>query len=386
MKVNFCVVRIICPSVEDAACGIHSGASVAFRTGRDIVSEKQDNKRNYDVLALVTGGTGLVGRALIERLLAEGVRVRHFGRRPHPDERVGFAEGDLRDAEAVRKAVEGVDTVFHVAAAISQRLDRPAFVYDVNVTGTENVLAAAQAHGVGRLVYTSSTDVMYGGHPMRNADETTPIPEQHLNYYGETKAIAERLILEANGRDGLATCALRLAGVYGPHDRSYFPAVLAPAVREGRFIGMNAPDTLRTQVFVENVAHAHWLAAQHLTLDAPIAGEAYIITDHAPMEFFAFFLPYLDALELAYSVQRIPVWLGRLMANFYDWRWRLLPTEANADVLLSPYTIATTTQDFSFSHAKATRDFGYEPIVSEEEAFQKTLAWLRDEWLPSVKG
>lgn len=332
---------------------------------------------------LVTGGAGMLGRAIVGQLLARGDTVRVLDIQPSPldDARVEWCEGSLTDAAFVAHACEGVDAVIHTASLISQALGKPPALYDVNVTGTEHIIAACQQQNIPKLVYTSSIDVVFDGSPIVAGDETLPYPDNHLDYYGTTKMHAEQAVLAANGNDGLATAAIRSAALYGEHDKHRFPAIIGGTL-DGTFTRIGAGDTLYSHVYVGNMAHAHLRLLDALTLDAACAGQVYFITDHAPTNFFDFFVPYLDALNIDYDEQRIPAWLAYTIANLLEWRYALFPNESYAHVDLSRYTVAAVTQNCWFVHEKATRDFGYEPIFSEDEAFQRTLGWLQQTWLP----
>lgn len=91
----------------------------------------------------------------------------------------------------------------------------PAIYWKVNVEGTKAVIAAAVAHGVSKLVFTSSAGVIFSGNDIIDVDERVEFPEKALDAYNESKAKAEELILAANGKDGLLTVALRPAGIFG---------------------------------------------------------------------------------------------------------------------------------------------------------------------------
>ena len=165
------------------------------------------------VTALVTGSSGFLGAALCRLLVDMGEPVRGFDLVPSEDPRVENAVGDLRDPDALRWACAEVDVVFHAASVVSQELGKPRLLFDVNVTGTQNLVEAASRAGVPRFVFTSSIDVVFDGHAIADGDETRPYATKYLDYYGETKALAERLVLAANGLRGMATCSLRPAGI-----------------------------------------------------------------------------------------------------------------------------------------------------------------------------
>jgi nucleoside-diphosphate-sugar epimerase len=108
---------------------------------------------------------------LVAALRAEGVVVRVLDLRPHPDPQVDSRVGDIAAPGVADSACEGMDVVFHAAARIDWSLNKRAQLQRANVEGTERVIAACIARGVGRLVYTSSVDVMSGGGPIDGGDE-----------------------------------------------------------------------------------------------------------------------------------------------------------------------------------------------------------------------
>ena len=160
-------------------------------------------------IKLVTGGGGFLGRVIVEQLLARGDRVRSFGRGTYPQlEALGVevVRGDLRDAQTVADACQGIDCVFHSAAVAG--LWGPWKIYQgSNVLGTRNVLDGCRRAQVPRLVYTSSPSVTFDGTAQKGVDESVGYPRKWLCHYPHTKALAERHILESNGRDGLLTCS-----------------------------------------------------------------------------------------------------------------------------------------------------------------------------------
>ena len=131
--------------------------------------------------ALVTGGGGFLGHHIVEQLLGRGDRVTVFARGHYPElGRLGaqLVRGDLADLDAITRACEGVDIVYHVAAKAGLWGPWDAF-YRANVTGTENVIAACRVNGVPKLIYTSSPSVIFDGRDQRGIDETTPYPTHY---------------------------------------------------------------------------------------------------------------------------------------------------------------------------------------------------------------
>jgi sterol-4alpha-carboxylate 3-dehydrogenase (decarboxylating) len=299
-------------------------------------------------LSLVFGATGLLGHFIVEQLLERGKKVRVFVRQPIADDRVEQVVGDITSAEDVRKAVEGVDVVFQTVSVIDWNPSKPDPLYDVNVKGNRNVIEACIDAGVKKLVYTSSIDVVFDGCDLHYADEALPYPKKHLDHYSISKTIAEKEVIAANGRGGLLTCSLRAAGIYGPGDRVRLPTVIE-ALRKGKPPRLGNGTSIFSHVYVENVAYAHILAAEKLEEGSPVAGQCYFITDHDATNFFQFVFD--DICKELRKGSKAP--------------------------LLTNYTVAATCRDFSFTHAKAARDFGYEPIVDREEAVRRTIEDLR---------
>ncbi|MGD2174196.1 MAG: NAD(P)-dependent oxidoreductase [Candidatus Brocadiaceae bacterium] len=205
---------------------------------------------------LLTGGTGLVGRALAP-LLAERWELRHFDVCDPGDGHPGVA-GDLRDVDALRAACQGVDAVVHVAA-LHGRAWREAgdeVGFEVNVLGTRNVLAAAASNGVQRVVFTSS--IWATGHgtapPYLPIDEE--LPRQPAELYGLTKKLGEQMCAYYSTRRGVSTVCLRPGGILPadapPRDRVrlLFGAVDVRDVARAHLLALTAPDDLEHGVFI----------------------------------------------------------------------------------------------------------------------------------------
>ncbi len=328
------------------------------------------------MIDLVTGGTGLTGRALVDALLAEGRRVRVLDLVAHPDPGVESIVGDVCDPAAAARACAGVDTVFHTVAIVSQHPAMRARLEAVNVGGTEVLLRAAAAAGVARFVFTSSIDVVFSGARIADGDETLPYATRFLDDYGRTKAEAEQRVLAADTIGGMRTVALRAAGIFGPHDRNRFP-VLLDYVRRNGFLAMGDGKARFSHVYVDNVVHAHVLAARALGPGSKVAGRAYFVTDHAPQNFFDFVEPYLKELGIRRAPIALPETVAWGVALGVEATWRLLGSRMSSQPLLTRYTVAATCRDFWFNHSAASADFGYSPIVTADEAYERTLLWLR---------
>ncbi|KAF8513454.1 C-3 sterol dehydrogenase [Gautieria morchelliformis] len=215
---------------------------------------------------LVIGGCGFLGRHLVEALLARGelqVAVFDLVQR-HFDTNIQFFTGDITDEVAVKNAIQKTQatTIFHTASPVT---GLPQELYQrVNVEGTKTVLAASVALGVTYFIYTSSAGLVFDGQHLIDADERLPPPEKPMDAYNHTKGVAERMVIEANGKEGMRTVALRPSGIFGPGDRQTV-RVIANTVERGQTkfqVGSN--NNLVDWTYVGNVVKAHLLAADKL--------------------------------------------------------------------------------------------------------------------------
>jgi len=208
-----------------------------------------------------------------------------------------------------------------------------------------------------------------------------PYASKFLDFYGESKALAEQAVLRVNNSDML-TCAIRPAGVYGVGDVNRFPNIIRPALK-GQFTQLGDGKAIFNHVYADNVAYMHLLAADKLAPDHPSAGSAYFATDYAPSNFFGFFRPYLDALGIQTETRVISERTAMTLARLSELLWRVIPNKRTAAARLTRYVIYSTCRDFWFTSRKAELELGYTPLVSQQNAFERTLGWLRDEWLPA---
>ena len=336
---------------------------------------------------VVTGGAGFLGRRIAALAALNWQEVRSVDLQPFPADDPAAASvvsfvADLTVPGALDSTFAGADVVVHAAAMVDVRLRHNARMFQVNVDGTREVIAACQRTGVRRLILTSTMDVAYDGVPRRKADETTPYPAQPANGYIASKIAAEQLVVAANG-PSLTTCVLRPTGIYGPYDRHRLGA-LVPLVRSGK-LSMRMGDGTSTfdHVYVDNVAHAHLLAADALLAgNTALAGQCYFVGDHGYAAFFAFLEPFFAALDAPLPKASLPrgvalalAWLAKVAFALLGW----LVSSLNPE--LTRYTVDALTQDFYFSWEKARRDFGYTPLVSRQEAQERTIAWAHTERL-----
>ncbi|HET6452197.1 MAG TPA: NAD-dependent epimerase/dehydratase family protein, partial [Spirochaetia bacterium] len=237
--------------------------------------------------------------------------------------------------------------------------------------GNRKVVDTCRRLGVPRLVYTSSMDVVVDGRkPIADGDESLPYPARMpSDAYSRSKILSEQLVLAANG-PALATCVLRPVGMYGPRDKYHLGNVIGMA-RKGVSLRLGDGSARFSHAYSENVAWAHVLAAEALRPGSPVAGQCYFICDHYPAEnLFDFMEPFLRALSLPVPRRSIPYRLAYGLAAAAE----VVAPRSN----FNRFAVIQTCVDHTFVDHKARRDLGYVPLVSREEAFRRSLAWLRN--------
>jgi nucleoside-diphosphate-sugar epimerase len=304
---------------------------------------------------LVTGGAGFIGSHIVEALLKKGGKVRVLdnfstGKRDNlaPFTRdVRLIEGDVRDTDAVLKAVQGVDVVFHEAAvpSVPRSVREPQFTHDVNVNGTLNLLTAAKENGVSRFVYAASSSA-YGDTPtLPKVEEMAPAP---LSPYAIQKLTGEYYTRVFYLVYGLPTVALRYFNVFGPRQdpESEYAAVIPKFIT--RMMDNKRPiiygDGAQTRDFtyIENVVSANLLAAER----PQCLGEVMNISTGQR----------LDLITLARSI-------GDVMG-----------------VSIEPVFEPARDGDIKHSYgdiSRAERLLGFAVGVGLEEGLSRTVAWYR---------
>ena len=335
--------------------------------------------------ALVTGGAGFVGSALVRNLLETGYAVRIASRGDYPDVRALGVETlrvDLRDTPGVFAACAGVDVVFHVAAKVG--FHGPAKEYeDINVGGTENVIDACRAQGVRRLVFTSTPSVVHNRSGSEGVDESAPYATDWVADYPRTKALAEQAVLAAH--DGnLSTVSLRPRGVWGPGDTQLLPKLVRWA-RAGQLKRIGSQDPLQSFTFIENAITAHTRAAERLA-EAPgeVGGRAYFISDGPPVGSWTMADRVLQCAGLRLPEKTVSTAMASRAASVIEWVWNTL--NLKSEPRITRYKLDVLTKPCWFDISAAERDLGYLPEVTNAEGLHKLRAWVLAGGLDELEG
>lgn len=321
-------------------------------------------------LALVTGATGFTGGSLARELARRGYRVRALVR---PGSRVDrltshgieLVEGQLVSAEDVTRAMADVDVAYHIAAAYREAKHPDSYYFDVNVGGTSNLLEAARAGGVGRVVHCSTAGV-HGEVGTVPADEDAPMNPGDV--YQRSKLEGEDLALNAF-RTGLPGVVFRPVGIYGPGDTRFLK--LFKGIASGRFPIFGSGEVLYHLTYIDDLVNGIILCGES---DAAL-GEVFLLAGPR----------YTSLNELVEHVARA---VGRRPPRLRLPLWPLLTAATICEGVCRPLGIDPPlhrrrcdffTKDRAFTSDKARRLLGYEPTTDLDLGFERTADWYRQE-------
>ena len=323
---------------------------------------------------LVTGGGGFLGRGIVFALLGEGHTVRTLTRGEYPELKkagVETLQGDIADPDAVDRAAEGCDVVFHVAAKVGASGAYEDF-HRTNVVGTRNVLQACRKHGVERLVYTSTPSVVFSHEDLEGVDESHPYPDDYDAFYPQTKAEAERAVMEADS-PALHTVCLRPHIIWGPGDTSLLPRLRERADKLKRIVTQGPPKKMDI-TFIDDAVAAHLLAAVALQArPGEVGGKAYFISSGEPVEIWPFIDQVLQATGKAPVKGSAPRGLALAAGWMFETAHRL--TGADGEPRMSRWIVRELTTSHWFDISAARRDLGYAPQISLEQGIARLARW-----------
>ena len=321
--------------------------------------------------ALVTGGSGLVGRALVERLVADGRTVVALARSEHAAEAVRAlgatpARGDVLDLSSVSAAAAGCATLFHVAGVNAMCLRDPRPMVTTNVEGSANAIRAAAASGVGRVVYTSSAATI--GEPRGTVgDEASPHRGRYLSDYERSKHLAERSVLALAEGLGVHVVCVNPSSVQGP-GRTEGSARLLLELVNGRLRAL--VDAWISLVDIDDCTEGHLLAEVR---GAP--GERYVLSGAS--------LTTRDAVEILRGLWGRPErvrWLPGPVASATGALAETWGRLARREVPVCREAVRTLLHGHRYDGSRAERDLGlrYTPL---EQTLERTLSWYAERGL-----
>jgi nucleoside-diphosphate-sugar epimerase len=325
------------------------------------------------VKAFVTGAGGFIGRHLVERLVRDGHEVRAlvYGSNLLPEwpACVEVVQGDVRDTQAMKAAAAGCAAVYHLAGkahALTEVRANEEEYRGINAEGTRSVLEGAVAGGAKVFVLISSVSVMGKGNS-RCLDES--FCGQPETPYGRSKREAERIALETGRRTGLHVTCLRLPLVYGPGNKGNIYKMIT-AIDRGMFPSLPGLGDRRSIVHVADVVQAAVLASQ-----APAAkGQIYIVTDGCTYSTQELYTMICKSLGRRVPVWHMPVWALKMLGTVGD----VIGVVLGKRFIVDSETVDKLIGSAWYSSEKISRELGYRPTVTFQEALPALMAWYRE--------
>ncbi|KAF2019867.1 NAD(P)-binding protein [Aaosphaeria arxii CBS 175.79] len=334
---------------------------------------------------IITGGSGFLGNKIVEKLLIDpSANVTILSRNPKQTrDRVSYFAADISSDAEVRSIFNEIKphAVIHTASPLHN--DTADAHYQTNVEGTNVLLKAAlSTPETVAFVYTSSESAVKPSQEPLTEDKAELYVDADWHHpYGKTKAMAEGLVLKANG-DHLKTAVIRLPGLYGEGDTVFVPHLMESIHKNEHKTQVGNNTKMFEFVYVDKAAEAHILATQAL-LDPVrgegVAGEAFFISDGKPQPFFDFARKCYAAAGSpveADEVSVVPLVVAQAMASTGEWAYKVLTFGSR-----TPHTrrddVDHLDQGTCWSIEKAKQRLGYEPVADQDEAIRKTMEWAK---------
>jgi nucleoside-diphosphate-sugar epimerase len=319
---------------------------------------------------LVTGAGGFIGAHLVRDQLGRGRSVVAVDVDLQALASVQAVAGltlaatDIRSTAALAPLLDGVDTVFHLAAAHLDVHKDSAYFEAVNVGASRDLARLAAAGGVGRFVHCSTVGV-YGPLARLPADENTP-PAPDIDYE-RTKLAGETAVRDVAGQTGVATVIVRPAWVFGPGCPRTLKLIRSIARRRFAMVGNGA--TLRHPLYVTDLLEAFELAATR-PLETP---QTLLVAGPEPISLSALVAVVAEALNMRYRPPRVPLWLMAGACATVERGSALIGIEPP----FSRRSLKFFTESSAFDTSRARRLLGFEPRVSTREGIALTVAHYR---------
>jgi dihydroflavonol-4-reductase len=326
---------------------------------------------------LVTGATGFTGGHLASALRARGYEVRalvrhrsleRFQGSPLAAQGVGARAGDLTEGDAVARAAEGVDVVYHIAATYREAGQPDSAYREVNVRGTLNVLEAASRGGARRVVHCSTGGVH--GH-VQHPPATEDAPFNPGDIYQETKLEAEQLAREYGCSHPLQVVIARPIGIYGPGDTRFLR--MFRGLARGRFPILGSGRVFYHLTYIDDLVEGFRLCGEV----AAAAGRTYLLA--GPRYTTLNELVHMIAAELRVSPPRMhwpvwPFWTAGLLCEAICIPLRIEPP-------LYRRRVDFFTKSRAFDTSRARTELGFAPRVDLGEGIHRTASWYREQGL-----
>ena len=319
---------------------------------------------------LVTGGSSLLARGAVERLLTRGDDVVLLQRHRAVLD-VEQVLGDVRDETVVARALEGCDAAIHCAAKVGV-VGTWSEYRDVNVVGTANVLAAARRHSIAGLVHVSTPSVAHAGSSLVGVGATPAVTGRRGAYYAESKAAAEQMVLSASD-DTLPIVTIRPHLVWGPGDTQLVGRIIERA-RAGRLLLVGRGAALIDSTYIDNAASALVAALDAAVAGSRAAGRAYVIANGEPRPVAELLAGICRAAGVDTVSRRVPRSVALAAGSAVECLWSFRRNAGEPP--LTRFLAEQLGTAHWFDPRPAHDDLGWSPTVSLDEGLVQLAAWF----------
>lgn len=348
-----------------------------------------NNDKKVPKVCLVTGGLGMVGSRLCEMLIERGAEkiISVDIQKPSKEtiesasDKIHFVTADICDINKLEKAFEkGIDAVFHIAALVGPFYKHELY-YKVNYLGTKNMIDLCTKYGIKALIDCSSPSTRMSTFDINGMNEIDfeirgngdPYPKYSLHEYGRTKALAEKLVLESNGKQGLFTAVIAPHQIYGPKDQLFLPNFLNTA-KSGKLFIFGSGEMMVSFTHVDNVCWGLILASIGLINNSDkVGGQFYFVTDDGCYNMW-------DKIDYAISVydKNITSIKERIHLNKYflyllAYLGSIYSKLSGKFVKLTPFTVRMMTMNRYFNITKIKKELGYKPLIQFEDGWKDVV-------------
>ena len=321
----------------------------------------------------MTGTGSLLLGGVASELLRRGDEVVCLQRRPaafmgHQNAHEVLA--DICNADAVALAAKGCDAIIHGAARVGVVGSQKEF-YDTNVHGTENILRAAEQQSISRLVFVSTPSVAHTGASLVGAPAGQAEIGRSRSYYAESKAIAERTVLNARNSQ-LAVVAIRPHLVWGPGDTQLVGRIVERA-KSGRLAVVGTGNALVDSTYIDNAISAHIAALDALHIGSACDGKAYVVSNGEPRTVNELMRSMCESAGVPFEPRHLSLTLGIRLGSLVE---RLWPLMQSSEPPITRFIAEQLGTAHWFDQCVVHNDLKWAPSVTLDEGFKQLTQWF----------
>lgn len=320
------------------------------------------------MLIFITGATGFIGSHLAERLASKGHKLRCLARKTSDTSILSKLNAeiitvDMSDQPGLKKALDGVDIIYHCAAMVGEWLSKEE-ANKININGTKNLLDASIAMGAKRFVHVSSLAVL----GMRHHYNTLPDAPYSMtgDTYSDTKIESEKIVMDYYRRKGLPVVIVRPGFVFGLRDRRFLPRMLK-LLDDNKFAFLGSGNNIMNLIYIDNLIDVLMEAG----VNEKAVGQKYNVTNKDKVTMHDFVYMICDISGIKRPKKSIPVPLARLIADSLEFYGRLTKSQSPPFLTKSRIKVASLNLDFDIS--KTVKELGYDSKITIREGLEKTL-------------